>query len=859
MQNANSIWKMSALAGVVGLGLLGVLQVQRHLDRKAVTKTDDKVRLEDFKPLPSLSGDDSLLDNTEPEPDKSEPRRLNTKARRLDPLEEEVDLALEEFPAKKSRTQNTTSRLTQFPEAELATANGDTESTDIPLEKVSQKSRKPRAELSFDEFPSENSEPTSPTGSVNSEDSSPAELPGFDEQPIVKTKPASKPNAKQQAQSLVRLARKLMDDGLLDEARLKAEEATDLNATYGPLDDTPESVLAELDRLSANNDTTTSSNSGLQLVGGTRDESMPSLDLDEEPTFETVPAKKPSKKSAKLPVFNEDEDLLADAPPVTVNGKRREPDPPVPPADDSALELPPLPEDEDMPPAKPIRSNFKNSKQSDDRTESVPNKLKPLNAEPLDASADERHFGEGTLRADAPRGPQRPELKIEKVAPPNAALNQPMIYTIVIRNVGDSAAHTVVVEDQIPKGTSLSGTIPRAELTGKKLTWRLGSIKPGESKEIQVKVVPVAEGQIGSIATVNFQAEIASRTTVASPKLSMKLTSAPQVRLGETVLLNFQVTNNGSVDAHRVVLRNLIPENLRAPDVTERDLEFEVGTLPAGKTQSIQLPLATVRPGKAVNRAVLSTEGTSAAEQQVEINVIGQLVGLTRHGQTSWYVGRPIEFENRLTNNSLNPTTNVVVVESLPRTVEFVSATNGGRYDAQQRTVSWHLPHLDPNETESLKIRVTPKSIGSHAGSVQVTEGNRKGASTDYQFRAIGAANLGIEFSDKAEAYSKGEQFTTRLVIRNKGSGAASSVSIRLTVPPELQFVSVRGPVNHTTSGRDILFEPINEIGGQGNVHFDLTLKAISAGDSTLQVELQSDQFKKPINHEEPLVIFGSN
>jgi hypothetical protein len=80
-----------------------------------------------------------------------------------------------------------------------------------------------------------------------------------------------------------------------------------------------------------------------------------------------------------------------------------------------------------------------------------------------------------------------------------------------------------------------------------------------------------------------------------------------------------------------------------------------------------------------------------------------------------------------------------------------------------------------------------------------------------------------------------------------------------VTLPAELQFVSVRGPASHTANGREIIFEPIKEIGGQGNVHFDLTLKAINSGDSKLQVELQSDQFKKPLTHEEALVIFGGN
>jgi uncharacterized repeat protein (TIGR01451 family) len=434
-----------------------------------------------------------------------------------------------------------------------------------------------------------------------------------------------------------------------------------------------------------------------------------------------------------------------------------------------------------------------------------------------------------------------------------------MVYTIVIRNIGESAANSVVVEDQVPMGTKLSGTIPRAELTGKKLIWRLGTIKPGEQKEIQVKVVPVTEGQVGSIATVNFSAEVASRTTIATPKLSLKLTAAPQARVNETVTLNFQITNNGTVDAGRVVLRNVIPENLKLADVAERDLEYEVGTIPAGKTQTVQLPLTTLRPGKAVNRATITTDGATAAEQQIEINVIGQVVGLSRHGQSNWFVGRPIEFENRLTNNSLNSTNNTVVVESLPSTVEFVSASDGGKLDLKQRTVTWHVPHLDPNQTIALKIKVIPKGIGNHTGSVQVTENNRKGAATDYQFKAIGTSDLKIEFAEKAEAYSKGEQFTTRMVIRNKGSGAASNVSVRVVLPAELQFVSVRSPASHTTNGHEILFEPIKEIGGQGNVHIDLTLKAINSGDSKLQVELQSEQFKKPLIHEEALVIFGGN
>jgi hypothetical protein len=62
-------------------------------------------------------------------------------------------------------------------------------------------------------------------------------------------------------------------------------------------------------------------------------------------------------------------------------------------------------------------------------------------------------------------------------------------------------------------------------------------------------------------------------------------------------------------------------------------------------------------------------------------------------------------------------------------------------------------------------------------------------------------------------------------------------------------------------SGREIVFEPISEIGGQGNVALDLSFQAVEAGDSKLRVELKSDQFRKPLTYEEAVIVFtnGTN
>ena len=434
MQSGNSIWKLTAWAGCVGLGLLGLLQFQRSMTPQSTAKTEKKAGLDGFKPLedldrpaPSFSANEFPEGNTEPPP-------MATRSRRATTLED--DLEFDDLPPKKTINRTSASRAS-FDSLEKEITTNQNEPTSVPL-----RNRAPRAQLSLEEFPNDAATDVTPTENQN-KSREPAELPAFDEAP----KPIPVPqNAKKQAQKAIKQARTLIDEGQLEEARIIAAEAAELPVTYGKLDDTPDAVLAEIERLNAINrpskkeQTSVEVQEPITLTSGTREARGISLDLD-VPSFDEKPVRVTPKKKSPL---DDDENLFADNPPKAINGKARLPDPPVPPAEDVPLELA-FPEDGDMPPAEPIKARHK----TNDTT--PPNRLQTTTAAPLEENP-ESFTGDGTVRADAPRGPQRPELKIEKIAPPNATLNQPMVYTIVIRNIGESAANAVVVEDQVPMG-----------------------------------------------------------------------------------------------------------------------------------------------------------------------------------------------------------------------------------------------------------------------------------------------------------------------------------------------------------------------------------------------------------------------
>src|SRR5258708_9682835 len=93
---------------------------------------------------------------------------------------------------------------------------------------------------------------------------------------------------------------------------------------------------------------------------------------------------------------------------------------------------------------------------------------------------------------------------MEKIARAKAVPGKPMVYQILVRNTGAIPAHQVVVEDAVPEGLKIDGSIPQAQLKDNHLIWKMGTIPAGREKKISVRVIPLNEGAIGSVATLNF-------------------------------------------------------------------------------------------------------------------------------------------------------------------------------------------------------------------------------------------------------------------------------------------------------------------------------------------------------------------
>ncbi|MFG0333843.1 MAG: hypothetical protein ACF8TS_10815, partial [Maioricimonas sp. JB049] len=545
---------------------------------------------------------------------------------------------------------------------------------------------------------------------------------------------------------------------------------------------------------------------------------LPALDM---PAAEPEPA---SEEPSSLPTFS-------------FEPEPAEPEPVQPEAESTAPTQPELPR---LGPTQPVPAQ-------PEPAQPEPSSI-PLTPGPVEQTAPPRP-GTGTMELigdaepdrTAPSGPQQPELKIEKIAPPQAVLGEPVIYEILIRNVGNSTARDVTVEDRIPRGATLTGTKPRAELIDRRLTWRLGSITPGQEESIKIRVIPTEPGEIGSVATVRFVAAVTASTVITSPKIDIAIHGPRELVVGEPATFRFKLTNNGSADADKVFIRNVLPIGLSHEG--GRDLEYEIGQLPAGKSREVELTVTAVQTGEFENQAMGIIGTSSKCEASVPVRIIDSRLSIERTGPARRFVGRPATYETVVTNHSSQTLRNVTVDEELPAGIEPAGVPDGGRYDAAKRKNTWMIGQLEPGQSHTFHSKLLATQAGRFQTYVSVVDaaGNRAEATSELD--AAGVSSLAVDVLDTSHdgrPIPVGEQVSLRLKVRNRGSAEANNVQVVFELPEELEFVTAAGPVDFEQDGQSVRFDVLEQLGVDDESEFDVVLSASREGTTRVKAKLSS-------------------
>lgn len=453
-------------------------------------------------------------------------------------------------------------------------------------------------------------------------------------------------------------------------------------------------------------------------------------------------------------------------------------------------------------------------------------------------------------------GPQKPALVIQKFAPGEIQVGKPAKFVVQVRNVGGQTAQNVAIRDEVPQGTKLVNTTPKADIDASQLTWHIGSLSAGEERTVEMQLMPTVEGEIGSVATVSYAAQASAKTRCTMPQLAIRMTAPNEVMIGQEQRVKIELRNPGSGDATGVMLFENVPQNVK--HAAGPALEFEIGTLRAGETRELELVLLAEKAGKVTNVLSARAEGNLQVQQQVEFEVIAPGLAVGVNGPERRYLERPATYEVSIENPGTASARDIQLTTKLPKGLKFVRANNMGEYDAATHTVYWSLAELPKGERGTVELVAMPVETGPQTLEVE-GHASRQGLSDQAKQSIVveGLAAIMFQVRDLEDPIEVGRETGYEIRVVNQGTKAATNVQVTVSLPAGMQLVSAEGEANHAAQGGNIVFEPIPQLAPKADTLLRVKAQGVQPGDQRVTVEVKTDDLDQPIRKEESTRIFG--
>jgi uncharacterized repeat protein (TIGR01451 family) len=452
-------------------------------------------------------------------------------------------------------------------------------------------------------------------------------------------------------------------------------------------------------------------------------------------------------------------------------------------------------------------------------------------------------------------GSQTPSLTILKLAPAEIQVGKRCTFGIRVQNTGQRTAQNVQIVDEVPLGTELVGTAPRASVSGGKVVWDLGTLSVGEERTVEMELIPTEEGELGSVATVMMAAQASAKARCTKPELAMRLSSQPQVHAGQPHVVQVEITNPGSGEATGVMLLETVPAGVSHE--AGPALEMEIGKLAPGETRRLDLMLTAEQAGLVKNTMTAKADAGLMVEASCEFEVIAPDLKLTVEGPERRFLERPATYQVTIDNPGTAPAKEVQLVTQLPKGLQFVSANNMGEYDAAAHAVHWSLAELPANERGTVELVALPVEAGQHA--LQISTKARDGLSdqTVKEVTVEGIAALMFEVVDMDDPIEVGGETSYEIRVVNQGSKAAGNVQVMAIMPPGLRALSGHGDTRHAVQGERVIFAPIPQLGPKAESTFRIQAQGVRAGDQRIRVQITTDEIREPITKEESTRVYS--
>lgn len=462
-----------------------------------------------------------------------------------------------------------------------------------------------------------------------------------------------------------------------------------------------------------------------------------------------------------------------------------------------------------------------------------------------------------------------PSLTIEMLVPEAAGVDLPFSYEIVVRNVGNVAAHNVTVRQPVPPEVKLLKAEPACETETDSLVWKLNKLDAGDEKRLSVHVKPGSEGTVVSRAELSFTTAVQSTWKVTRPQVAVAINGPKTVRIGEKTTFEIRLNNTGTGPARKLLIQANFSDGLKHPH--GELIEAEIQNLGNGQSKTLTIDATAVRSGAQSCSIVVVADANSPESAKAELSVVEPLLTIKQEGPSRCLVRSEPVYEIHLSNPGTAETEPVSVWTTVPNGFEFVSASDNGK-QADDGTVSWKLPTLaaGANRTLTLKLRSSTAMEGTirtmaKAGTPTASSDNgliSAGHSTDTAVKPLevaaetpvvaeGVPALRFEVIDLEDPVPVGQEAVYEIKVMNQGTGACNNVKVVAELTDGTVAVGASGPTKGRAGNGQVHFDPIPTLGVKGEVTYTVRVRGDKSGDKRFRVRVQSDEIRDPITKEE--------
>ena len=409
------------------------------------------------------------------------------------------------------------------------------------------------------------------------------------------------------------------------------------------------------------------------------------------------------------------------------------------------------------------------------------------------------------------------DVAIGKTGSASVLASSNLVYTISVTNFGPSSAGGVVVTDTLPATVTFVSATGGGVNNSGVVSWSLGTLANGQVSNVTVTVTAPASGTLTNTASVSTPTGDPNSTNNVTLPVITTVTPVADVGIGKTgsasvfaasnLVYTISVTNFGPSSANGVVVTDTLPATVTFVSATGGGVNnsgvvsWSLGTLANGQVSNVTVTVTAPASGTLTNTASVSTPtGDPNSTNNVTLPVITTVtpvadVGIGKTGSASVLASSNLVYTISVTNFGPSSANGVVVTDTLPATVTFVSATGGGVNNSG--VVSWSLGTLANGQVSNVTVTVTAPASGSLTNVASVSSPTGDPNSTNNVTAPVvttvtPVADVAIGKTGSASVLASSNLVYT-ISVTNFGPSSAGGVVVTDTLPATVTFVSATG------------------------------------------------------------------